>query len=378
MADDTYWDRTDSTAAKHRLYERYLKGWWPKLLQSRWDRITYIEGFAGPGRYRQGEPGSPILALGQVLNLYRAPKFGLSRDRVHLIFIEERADRYAALCSEITSKFGPLDQLPVTVRIIHGSAAEEIIPSLAGRWGGPILAVFDSWGNVSVPLEVTRRIASNRSSEVLITFGPNYFSRQSTLRSDEATLVFGGTEWQRAHAATGKVRLQAFLDIFKTAMRSAGFPYTLDFRIVSHTGHALDLVFGTQEDAGLDVMKAAMWEVDPGRGEAFVDLHAKEYRPSPDQPMLINPGGLECDGDAPDPQLLGYVLSYLDRIDQVSVDLLRTRLLRETARWRELHAPIAVRYLRDQDLVTTEPNQVVRSTNVWLTSSGLDARRSLD
>ena len=148
-----------------------------------------INGFAGPGRYRQGEPGSPILALGQVLNLYRAPKFGLSRDRVHLIFIEERADRYTALQSEITSKFGPLDQLPVTVRIINGSAANEILPSLAGRWGGPILAVFDSWGNVSVPLEVTRRIASNRSSEVLVTFGPNYFSRQSTLRPEDGAVV---------------------------------------------------------------------------------------------------------------------------------------------------------------------------------------------
>jgi|GEM_PF-917058 len=379
MPDPTYWDLTESTSAKHRLYQRYLQGWWPKLLQSPFDRITYVEAFAGPGRYRLGEPGSPILALRELLGHPRGSNFNLSRSRVHLVFIEERADRYAALRTAMIGEFGPLDQLPVTVRIIHGSAADQILPSLTARWGGPILAVFDSWGNVGVALEVTRKIAQNRSSEVLVTFGPNYFARQAELRPEKATQVFGGTEWQRAlRETTPEARRLAFLDIFKTAMMTAGFPYTLDFQIVPGTGVPLFLVFGTQRDAGLEVMKATMWDVDPGHRTAFVDVRAKEFRPAPDQPLLINPLGLDCDGEAPPPELLGYVLSYLDRVDQVSIEQLRSRLLTETAKWRGQDAPKAVSYLRDQGLATTEPKKIERRTNVWLTYRGDVARRNLD
>lgn len=81
-------------------------------------------------------------------------------------------------------------------------------------------------------------------------------------------------------------------------------------------------------------------------------------------------------GDILAGELLGYVLSYLDRIDQVSIEQLRSRLLTETAKWRGQDAPKAVSYLRDQGLATTEPKKIERRTNVWLTYRGDVARRS--
>src|SRR4051794_17699157 len=50
------------TAAKHLLLRRYLDRWFP-ILGKYHTRINYIDGFAGPGEYEGGEPGSPILAL---------------------------------------------------------------------------------------------------------------------------------------------------------------------------------------------------------------------------------------------------------------------------------------------------------------------------
>lgn len=54
---DTLWKLASATAAKHRLYKKYLDAWWPILLQPSartgrsWPHVTYVDAFAGPGEY---------------------------------------------------------------------------------------------------------------------------------------------------------------------------------------------------------------------------------------------------------------------------------------------------------------------------------------
>lgn len=56
------WKLEPATAAKHRLYRRYMHAWWPIMLQPTptgflRPRVTYVDAFAGPGRYEDGEKG---------------------------------------------------------------------------------------------------------------------------------------------------------------------------------------------------------------------------------------------------------------------------------------------------------------------------------
>jgi hypothetical protein len=66
----------------------------------------------------------------------------------------------------LESRFGRLDQLPVTVTSNRAAHCLRPCPSLTqtGAWGHPILAVFDSLGNVGVPLGHMQTIAANRST----------------------------------------------------------------------------------------------------------------------------------------------------------------------------------------------------------------------
>ena len=58
------WACQAHTAAKHDIYRRYLARWFPILLAgaNAYPSVTYAEGFAGPGIYSGGEPGSPVIA----------------------------------------------------------------------------------------------------------------------------------------------------------------------------------------------------------------------------------------------------------------------------------------------------------------------------
>ena len=58
----TIWSIGSHTKAKHQILEEYLKAWFPII--GRWaSRIVYLDGFAGPGKYKDGEDGSPVIAV---------------------------------------------------------------------------------------------------------------------------------------------------------------------------------------------------------------------------------------------------------------------------------------------------------------------------
>lgn len=98
------WEIERHTLAKHQILRKYWQAWLP--IMSRWNgRVLYIDGFAGPGLYSGGEPGSPIIALDEAIG-HKAP----ISSEVIFMFVEdsqERSEYLQALLSdkEIPSNF---------------------------------------------------------------------------------------------------------------------------------------------------------------------------------------------------------------------------------------------------------------------------------
>jgi three-Cys-motif partner protein len=94
----TVWPIEEHTKAKHRILRGYLNAWLP-IMASHHGRLIYVDGFAGPGIYEGGEPGSPILALQAYLE--HAHREKITAELIY-VFIEEDAKRYAQLREEIS------------------------------------------------------------------------------------------------------------------------------------------------------------------------------------------------------------------------------------------------------------------------------------
>lgn len=363
------WKLEPATAAKHRLYQRYLDAWWPILLQTSQKtgysrpRVTLLDAFAGPGRYEGGQPGSPVFILDRLLNHHAVDRMNLSPQRVHLVFIEKDRARHEHLLAELHSQFGPLKDLPVRIEVRRGEAGRDSLPVLdeLGAWGHPILGIFDSWGSVNVPLEVMSRIAHNKSSEVITTFGPNWFSRREELNADILDTVFGGRSfWTRAaDELRPDERWRVWLQTFRDALRRAGFGYQLHFKLEPRTGQPLYLVFGTGSSKGLEAMKDAMWKVDDRDGESFRDPRNR---------------GVEADGqldifqlaELSNPELLELVGQRL-AIGPTTVEEIGNWLLMETARWMPKHALKAAREMvQSGSLSVASPGRLTSKSRVSL------------
>ena len=312
-------------------------------------RITYLDAFAGPGRYECGGEGSPVFAVGRLLEHDAVDRMHLSRERVRLLFMEKNRGRHQHLQAELDRKFGPLDELPVwpeTFNAEAGKYAESLLEK-TGAWGHPILAVFDSWGNVNVPLHLIRRLAHNPASEVIVTLGPNWFNRRENLEPDRLDMVFGGRQyWEPANQEKRTdERWRVWLATYRDALRRAGFKFQLHFQIVPKTGLPLYLVYGTKHDKGVAVMKDAMWDVDDNDGMGFADPRTRGA-PPPGQGLLW--------AGPKHPELLELTQQRLEA-GPVSLAELGHWLLVETARWRARDAAPAVRDLLDMGAVSIDP-----------------------
>ena len=111
-SDDTLWELEAHSRGKHRILRAYMDTSFP-IMTKYHRRVVVVNGFAGPGRYLGGEPGSPLVMLDAFEHSYRPH---MNSEIVYL-FIEERADRVAHLQQEIDAYSLPAN---VIVDIAHG------------------------------------------------------------------------------------------------------------------------------------------------------------------------------------------------------------------------------------------------------------------
>jgi three-Cys-motif partner protein len=350
---DVVWERPPHTAAKHQMLDRYLAAWFPILLQGGFPGVTFFDGFAGPGEYKRGEEGSPIIALRQVFD---RPELLRLRKRVRFVFIEAHEGRVRHLHTLITSKFPLPNDSVLVVPPYHGRCEElaERVLHDAGAWGQPIFANLDAW-SLDVPLGLIRRIGRNKASEVLITFPSLWFRRFGKVEeTDKGDRWFGSRSWRAVEQIKStEAKKQFLVDEYRCTLRQVGFPMTLAFEMLDEDGSEILLIFGTSNKLGLERMKDAMWKVDPVYGLRFRD---------PRDP-------LQAAFAIDDADLFPLMRSLRKRLAHrawYSVKKLKDFTLLETA-YRPPHATTALRALRDREEVELNPpGRITEATSVRL------------
>lgn len=300
MPDETIWPLDQHTRAKHELLRRYLGAWFPILTYAGYHgRVMFLDGFAGPGIYSNGEPGSPIIALNTLVN-HRV--FGeLGRTEFVFMFVESDPARCESLRAEIERFWERQGGQPrnVKVHVIDSTFADvagELLDQMheQKKTLAPTFAFIDPFGWKGVPLALIADLLSYDRCEVLFNFMYDSVNRWVTDERAGVARHFAqlfGTdeeEHQRAAGLVGEERRHFLRDLYIQQLHTVGgFPYVRAFELmdIERGRTAYYLVYGTRHHRGLAVMKDAMWALDPVGGVRFAGFagdQAMLFEPEPD------------------------------------------------------------------------------------------------
>lgn len=275
MENRVRWPIDEQTNCKHAVLRSYLDGWFP-ILASRHKKLLFVDGFAGPGEYLQGEDGSPIIALDCVRD-HRA-RGRLKDVEVFGLFIEEdeaRADHLRRLLDR-------RPEIPMTKYIVRSgkfdAEASQILDAIDAHNIdlAPSFFMIDPFGVKGNSMELFCRILSNPRSEIFFSFmyEPIRRFKEQPEFEGHLTELFGTEEWKNAIEMNESEESKRHLhSLFAAQLKSHGAKFVVSFELWRGNRHIYTIYFATNNLKGCDLMKKSIWKEQPS-GSYRLRAHA--------------------------------------------------------------------------------------------------------
>jgi three-Cys-motif partner protein len=291
MPDPILWPLDDHTRAKHQVLAGYLSAWLPIMGQQAMKiqrlgkdppRLLIVDGFCGPGRYEGGEDGSPLIMLKTLLEHDAFERMSEGGVEFIYLFIEHDKRRIDHLNAELAGMEIP-DNVSVTVE--HGefeTTFGKIVDDTHGKEGVtlvPTFAFVDPFGYSFTPMSLAGKFLGFQRCEALF-FLPmidivRFLGREGQDRAMNS--LFGTDRWKKAIKLEGEERSAFLLSLFEDQLRQGGrVRYVCSFEIRTDQGREYRLIFASDHERGLGLMKRAMWNVDPVQGVKYVAARKKD------------------------------------------------------------------------------------------------------
>jgi three-Cys-motif partner protein len=284
MPKDTIWECAPHTKAKHQLLKNYLDAWFPIL--GRYNgKIVFIDGFAGPGIYTDGEVGSPLIAIRSAFG----QQAFIGDTEILFLFIEKDQKRLDSLLELVSNEQKPES---FKTHCVNDDFLEIITSELDeldsnGKNNAPIFAFIDPFGFSQVPYKLLKRLLQRDKTEAFIYFPRDHVNRfleqdkvkthiQSLFGLDEIVLPEGSGN-----------RLEQVKVLYHNQLKKIA-KYVGSFTMKDMRNHPIyDLFFVSNHRLGFVKMKEAMWAVDKSGGFSFSD------RTNQSQIILFQPDPVE-------------------------------------------------------------------------------------
>lgn len=268
---DTLWEIEPHTKAKHAILRRYLGAWFGIMGMTN-QRIIYLDGFCGPGRYKGGEDGSPVLAIKLAQDHYQKNNL----HEVAFVFVEQRKDRVDHLKNELSTL-----PVPSTFHIsVNQNQFENTLSVILdyldtkGAKIAPAFAFIDPFGFRGAPFKLVQRLLKNPRTEVFVNIMADSINRfldhpDPQIRNHIVDLF--GTPQVLQILNVGKQGISQLRGLYQDQLEKCA-KYVRYFEMRDENNRIIYyLFFATNNRLGHIKMKEAFWKVDSSTGYHFSD-----------------------------------------------------------------------------------------------------------
>lgn len=257
---DVVWQLDPHTRGKHEVLRHYLAAWFP-ILGSFAGRVAFIDGFAGPGEYAGGQPGSPLIAL----EVFRQHAASFKGEAVFL-FIEKDPDRADHLAKLVAAQPRPSNcQIEVARSEFEGKMTAVLDAFPSGSRLAPAFVMLDPFGISGAPMSLIARLLASGKAEIYLSFMYEFIDRFKSTPEFEKPLteLYGTEEWQEGIDLEGEAKKDFFFGLYDAQLRKAGATQVIRFDLYEGGRLVYAIFFASKHWRGADVMKQAIWKVVP-------------------------------------------------------------------------------------------------------------------
>jgi three-Cys-motif partner protein len=334
------WVRKEHTAVKHEILKKYLTPW-TQILASGFDRIHYFDGFAGRGRYEDGEPGSPVLAM------RAADKNAQDLDEFLCTFVELNDENFEDLESVIEDeKQDCTEKISIiTENAKFENVVDEIIEELNGNEIVPSFFFVDPFGYEGMPFEAVADIINLREEgvEVFLTYMVRDIRRFLTSEDheDSITRILGTDEWKQYKNSENKE--EEVLKLYERQLRreaDVDYVWPFEMKMPKRSETVYYLIHATNHFKGFKIMKDIMYNT--GAEDRFAYLGPDHYAYEDEQTSLFD---ISDTSDSRVDDLAEFLFEQLEGKEMSFFDVMKQTY--EETDLIEKHYREAIYYLED-------------------------------
>jgi three-Cys-motif partner protein len=284
---NSFFDKqTKRSKIKANIVANYFAGW-ANVIASRKNvqKIAYIDLFAGPGRYEDGNPSTPLLVLEKAINHPKAPQ------KLQAIFNDYNPEFAARLKSEIDSLRG-IEFLRFKPVVYNKKIDQKIVAEFENFNSIPALSFVDPYGYKGLSLPLIRALVKSWGCDSIFFFNYRRLNPgiENIALKDPISIVF--TEEvllnlrEKVCGKSSCEREVIIINKIKDVFREWGMDYVLQFPYKNKSGKRTThhLVFVTKNILGHNIMKGIMGKAST---HSIQDVPSFEYNPAPVQTSLF-------------------------------------------------------------------------------------------
>lgn len=263
MVNSSFFDESrEQSRIKTRIVAKYFWAWAKVIISAargREHRIVYMDLFAGPGRYNDETPSTPVIVLQKAIE---DPDL---RERLVTIF-NDKIPEFARSLQETIDAISGIETLKHKPRVENEEVGQKIVESFRRTKLDPTLLFADPWGYRGLSIALIASVLQNWGCDCVFFFN---YNRINPGLSNEAVRehmndLFGE---KRADALREQLaglspdeREELIIEELARALKELGATYVLPFTFKSAEGTRTShhLIFASKHFKGYEIMKEIM------------------------------------------------------------------------------------------------------------------------
>jgi three-Cys-motif partner protein len=263
MTETSFFDESrEQSRIKSRIVAKYFWAWAKVIVpiaRGRDNRIAYMDLFAGPGRYSDGTPSTPVIVL------QTAIKDSALREMLVTVF-NDKTPEFTQSLQETIDAIPGIETLRHKPRVENEEVGQKIVEDLRRSKLIPTLLFVDPWGYKGLSVALVTSVLQNWGCDCVFFFNYNRINAglNNEVVREHMNDLFGE---ERADSMREKLlglrpdeRENLIIEELSRALKESGVRYVLPFTFQNEKGTRTKhhLIFASKNFKGYEIMKEIM------------------------------------------------------------------------------------------------------------------------